>query len=74
MSATKKLSAGVYQVIGTDWSIRNDCHRSWLVAKVVDGSYSLDPGENYWIFGLRSDAIQEAKRLHARFSKSVEVK
>lgn len=74
MSATKKLSAGVYQVVGTNWSIRNDGHRSWLVAKVIDGSYSLDPGENYWMFGSRSDAIQYAKETHARFSKSVEVK
>jgi len=74
MSATKKLSAGVYQVIGTDWCIRNNGNKEWLIAKVVDGSYSLDSGENYWMFGSRSDAIEYAKKKHARFSNLVQVK
>jgi hypothetical protein len=37
MNATKKLSAGVYQIIGTDFAIRNDCRRCWWVVKVNDG-------------------------------------
>ena len=66
MNATKKLSTGVYQVVGTDWAIANDCHRCWWVFKVVDGIYSLEPKESFFIQGLRSDAIQYAKELQVQ--------
>jgi hypothetical protein len=63
MNATKKLSSGVYQVVGTDWAIRNDCRRCWWVAKVVDGLDSYEPKELFFIGGTRNDAIQYAKEL-----------
>jgi hypothetical protein len=63
MSATKKLSAGVYQVIGTDWCVINDSHKCWWVAKVVDGLDSLELDERFFIGGTRNDAIQYAKEL-----------
>jgi hypothetical protein len=63
MNATKKLSAGIYQVVGTDWAVMNDSHRCWWVAKIVDGLDSLEPNERFFIGGTRSDAIQYAKEL-----------
>lgn len=60
---TTKLSAGVYQVIGTDWAIMNDSHKCWWVAKIVDGYTSFEPNERFFISGSRSDAIQYAKEL-----------
>lgn len=66
MSATKKLSAGVYQVIGTDWCVMNDSHKCWWVCKVVDGTYSLELHEMLFIGGTRNDAIQYAKELQVQ--------
>jgi hypothetical protein len=66
MSATKKLSAGIYQVVGTDWAVMNDCHRCWWVAKVVDGIDSLDPDDRFFIQGSRNDAIQYAHELQVQ--------
>ena len=63
MSATKKLSAGVYQVVGTDFAIRNDSRRCWWVAKINDGLDSYEPSEVFFIGGTRNDAIQYAKKL-----------
>lgn len=63
MNLTKKLSAGVYQVIGTDWCVTNDSQNCWWVAKVVDGLDSLDPDERFFIVGTRNQAIQYAKEL-----------
>jgi hypothetical protein len=64
MSATKKLSAGIYHVVGTDWAVMNDSHRCWWVAKVVDGIDSLDPDDRFFIQGSRNQAIQYAHELH----------
>jgi len=66
MSATKKLSAGVYQVVGTDWCVMNDSHKCWWVAKVVDGLDSLELHERFFIGGTRNDAIQYAKELQVQ--------
>ncbi len=66
MSATKRLSAGVYQVVGTEWAIRNDSRRCWWVAKVVDGLDSYEPSEVMFIGGSRNDAIQYAKELQMK--------
>jgi hypothetical protein len=66
MSATKKLSAGVYQVVGTDWAIKNDSSRCWWVCKVVGGIDSLEPHEMIFISGTRNDAIQYAKELQVQ--------
>jgi hypothetical protein len=66
MSATKKLSAGVYQVVGTDWAVKNDSHNGWWVARVVDGIDSLEPHDLMWINGTRSDAIWYAHDLQMR--------
>ena len=63
MSATRKLSAGVYQVVGTDFAIRNDSRNCWWVAKVIDGLDSDEPSEVFFIGGTRSDAIWYAKDL-----------
>ena len=63
MNLTSKLSAGVYQVAGTDFAIRNDSHRCWWVCKIVNGVDSFDPKEMFFIQGFRSDAIQYAKEL-----------
>jgi len=60
---TTKLSAGVYQVIGTDWAIMNDSHKCWWVAKIVNGSASFEPEQKFFVSGSRSDAIQYAQRL-----------
>jgi hypothetical protein len=66
MSATKKLSAGIYQVVGTDWAVKNDSHNCWWVCKVVDGIDSLEPHEMLFIGGTRNDAIQYAKDLQVQ--------
>lgn len=63
MNLTKKLSAGVYQVAGTNFAIRNDSYRCWWVCKIVDGIDSLEPKQMFFIQGFRSDAIQYAKEL-----------
>ena len=63
MSATKKLSAGIYHVIGTDYAVMNDSHKCWWVALIVDGLDSLDPEHRFFVGGSRSDAIQCAKEL-----------
>lgn len=63
MNKTKRLSPGVYQVIGTDWAIRNDCLKCWWVVKVVDGLDSYEPNEMDFIGGTRNDAIKYAKEL-----------
>jgi hypothetical protein len=66
MNATKKLSSGVYQVIGTDFAIRNDCRRCWWVVKVNEGLDSHEPSEMFFIGGTRNDAIQYAKELQVQ--------
>ena len=66
MGATKKLSAGIYQVVGTDWAVMNDCHRCWWIAKVVDGIDSLDQDDRFFIQGSRNQAIQYAKELQVQ--------
>ena len=66
MSATKKLSAGVYQVVGTDWAVKNDSHNCWWLARVVDGIDSLEPHDLMWINGTRNDAIWYAHDLQMR--------
>jgi hypothetical protein len=66
MNATKKLSAGVYQVVGTDWAIKNDSHKSWWVCKIVDGIDSIEPHEMLFIGGTRNDAIQYAHELQVQ--------
>jgi hypothetical protein len=63
MSATKELSAGVHQVIGTDWAILNDSDYCWWVAKVVDG-IGLDPNDCSFFMGTWSEVIQYAHELH----------
>lgn len=63
MTKTKKLSAGVYQVCGTDYAIMNDSHKCWWVALVVDGLDSLDSEHRFFLNGSRSDAIRYAEQL-----------
>jgi hypothetical protein len=62
-SATKKLSAGVFQVVGTDYAVMNDSHKQWWVVKVVDGLVSLENDLRYFVQGSRNEAIQYAKEL-----------
>jgi hypothetical protein len=64
MSATMRLSAGVYQVTGTNYVVMNDSRRCWWVAKIIDGIDSLDPADRFFIGGTRSDAIEYARELH----------
>ena len=71
MSATKKLSAGIYQVIGTKWAVMNDSYKCWWVAKIIDGLDSLDPDDRYFISGSRNDAIQYAKELEINDAQMV---
>lgn len=63
MSTTTRLSAGIYQVTGTDYAVMNDSHKCWWVAKIVDGIDSLDPADRFFIGGTRSDAINYAHEL-----------
>jgi len=62
-SATTKLTAGVFQVVGTDYAVMNDSHRQWWVAKVVDGLVSLENDHRYFVQGSRNEAIEYAKEL-----------
>ena len=63
MSATTRLRPGVFQVTGTDYTIMNDCRRCWWVAKIVNGTDSLDPDDRHFIGGTRGDAIAYAHEL-----------
>lgn len=63
MSMTTRLSAGIYQVTGTDYAVKNDSHNCWWVAKIVDGIDSLEPADLYFIGGTRRDAIRYAHEL-----------
>lgn len=60
---TTKLSAGVYQVVDTDWAIMNDSHKCWWVAKIVGGLVSLENDDRYFVAGSREEAIKCAKEL-----------
>lgn len=62
-TATKKLSAGVYRVIGTDYAVMNDSQKCWWIAKVVDGLVSLENNHRYFMAGSRNEAIKYAKEL-----------
>jgi hypothetical protein len=62
-SATTKLIAGVFQVVGTDYALMNDSHKQWWVVKVVDGLVSLENDHRYFLQGSRNDAIRYAKEL-----------
>jgi hypothetical protein len=62
-SITKKLSAGVFQVVGTDYAVMNDSCKQWWVVKVVDRVVSLENDHRYFLQGSRSEAIQYAKEL-----------
>jgi len=63
MSTTRKLTAGVFQVVGTDYAVMNDSHKQWWVAKIVDGLISLENDHRYFVQGSRNEAIQYAKEL-----------
>ena len=50
-SITKKLSAGVFQVVGTDYAVMNDSCKQWWVVKVVDRVVSLENDHRYFLQG-----------------------
>jgi hypothetical protein len=62
-STTKKLTASVYQIIGTDYAVMNDSYKQWWVAKIVDDLVSVENDHRYFVQGSRNDAIQYAKEL-----------
>jgi hypothetical protein len=65
MTTTKKLSPGVYQVVGTKYAVMNDSHNCWWVARIVDGIDSLDSDDRFFVGGSRNDAINYARELQS---------